>query len=163
MEFIPDDPNPKWVRIAATTEEERAWFATLRGTSRRCRKGSEHYVKRAFKAWLREYRHPSIDAAALATAMMGGSDTKSEGPVMSRPSEKNISKGHSLIQEVREWASRLIYDADYREGLCGKDQIGPLTSLACQAAQLLGIANPPLTGVPWTEKAEAILDWAEQA
>ena len=67
-----------------------------------------------------------------------------------------------ILEEVREWAMRLVLDADYRDGIASKDEVGQLTSLACRAAQIMGSPNPSLSGIPWPEKANAILDWVEE-
>jgi hypothetical protein len=140
MKFIPDGPK---LKIVPETHSEELWVASLKESSRRVKPGSEHFVLRAFKAWSTGVSLP-VPAA----------QKKAQAEKADRRAERIASKE----KEVHEWASRLFYDLDVREGLSGKQEVGALVSAANELAQLSG-HSLELAGIPWTARPQAIIEW----
>ena len=140
MKFIPDGPK---LKIVPENRSEELWVASLNEASRRVKPGSEHFVLRAFKAWSHGTSVPVPAAQKKAQA---------------EKAERRAEHIAAKEKEVQEWAFRLSVDLDVREGLSGKQEVGALVSAANELAQLLG-RNLDLSGIPWTSKPQAILEW----
>lgn len=183
MKFTPDT-NPKKVRLVAETAAEAAWVSTLKESSKRIARGAERFVLKACAEWI----SANGGAAAVAkkaeavapgvadlAAAWGASTNVAPAPqwregatvaaakakAATARAEKRGGRIVQLADEAREWASRLQYDADYRDRLDGKASSGGLVGLANQLAQVAGITGPDLHGVPWNRRAEKILGWLD--
>lgn len=111
----------------------------------RCKPGDERFVLADFERWL---------------SGRPAKPSRAEKEAKAAKAEARRTKAAEKLREVIDWATRLAYDMDFKEGLSGREEVGPLTSLANEAAQLLGEPGPALAGVPWTEKPGEILLWA---
>ena len=183
MKFIPD-ANPKRVRLAAETAAEEAWMSTLKESAKRIARGAEHFVLKACAEWISANGGAAAVAKKAEAAMPGvaslaaawGASTNAapapqwrEGATVAAAkakdtasrAEKRGGRIDKLAGEVREWAYRLWYDSDYRDGIDGKASSGGLVGLANQLAQVAGIPGPNLHGVPWNRRAEEILGWLD--
>ena len=183
MKFIAD-ANPKKVRLVAETAAETAWVSTLKDSSKRIARGAERFVIRACAEWVRSNGGAAAVAKKAEAAMLGvaslaaawGASTHEapapqwrEGATVAAAkakaatvrAEKRGGRVAQLADEVREWAGRLWFDSDYRDGLEGKASSGGLVGLATQLAQVAGIPCLVLHGVPWNRRAEEILGWLD--
>ena len=178
------DANPKKVRLVAETAAEEAWVSTLKESAKRIARGAERFVLRACAEWISANGGAAAVAKKAEAAMPGvaslatawGASTNAapapqwrEGATVAAAKAKAATAraekrgGHviKLADEVREWAGRLWFDSDYRDGLDGKASSGGLVGLANQLAQVAGIPGPELHGVPWNRRAEEILGWLD--
>lgn len=183
MKFIPD-ANPKKVRLVAETAAETAWVSTLKESAKRIARGAEHFALTACAEWIRtnggaaavakkaEAAKPGIAALAAAWGAstnaapapqwrQGATVAAAKAKAAEARAEKRGGRVIQLADEVREWACRLEYDSDYRDGLDGRASSGGLVGLANQLAQVAGIPGPDLHGVPWNRRAEEIIGWLD--
>lgn len=183
MKFIPD-ANPKKVRLVAETAAEEAWVSTLKESAKRVARGAERFALKACAEWIRanggaaavaKKAEAAMPGVASLAAAWGASTNATPAPqwrevatvaaakakAATSRDEKRCGRVNKLADEVREWASRLWVDSDYREGFDGKASSGGLVGLANQLAQVAGIPGPDLHGVPWNRRAEEILGWLD--